>query len=198
MPERRCILSHQSGPVDGLVRLVLDPEGNLVPDVAAKLPGRGVWIAADGPLVRRELESGHLVKAASRSLKMALKPSAVSEGLVENMIMLLSKRCLDRMGLEQRAGNLVTGFDKIKSALGKKATGEPALLLAATDGAADGRQKMKSIVGADVPLVEIFDREQLSAALGRENVVHVLLLKSGGTEKLKTDIGRLVGLSAKE
>ena len=198
MPERRCILNHQSSSVEGLVRLVLDPEGNLVPDVAAKLPGRGIWVSADGPLVRRELESGRFIKAASRSLKTALKPSAVSADLVDNMMALLSKRCLDRLGLEQRAGNLVTGFDKIKAALGKKGSGDPALLLAATDGAADGRQKMKSAVGADVPLVEVFDREQLSAALGRENVVHVLLLKSGGTEKLKADIGRLAGLSAKE
>ena len=198
MPERRCILTHQSGPADALVRLVLDPEGKLVPDVAAKLPGRGIWVSADAALVRKELESGRFIKAASRSLKMALKPGAVSADLVDNMIALLSKRCLDRLGLEQRAGNLVTGFDKIKAALGKKGLGNPALLLAATDGAADGRQKMKSTVGADVPLVEIFDREQLSAALGRENVVHVLLLESGGTEKLKADIGRLAGLSARE
>ncbi len=198
MPERRCILTHQSAPTDGMVRLVLDPEGTLVPDVAAKLPGRGVWITADGPLVRAEQNNGRLIKAASRSFKTALKRDAVREDLVDTMIRLLTKRCLDRLGLEQKAGNLVTGFDKIKAALAKKGTGKPALLLAATDGAADGRQKIKSAVGADVSLVEIFDREQLSLALGRENVVHVLLMESGGADKLKADVGRLVGLSAKD
>lgn len=198
MPERRCILRHQSAPTDGLVRLVLDPEGRLVPDVAAKLPGRGVWISADGPLVRQELKNGRLIKAASRSLKTALRRDAVPEDLVDTMLKLLAKRCLDRLGLEQRAGNLVSGFDKIKAALAKKGTGKPALLIAASDGAADGRQKIKSAVGADVPLVELFDRDQLSMALGRENVVHVLLMESGGAEKLKADVGRLMGLSAKE
>lgn len=198
MPERRCILSHESLPTDGMVRFVIDPDGNLVPDVAAKLPGRGVWIKADGPLVRSELKNGRLLKAASRSLKMPLKKGAVSEDLADTMTMLLTRRCLERLGLEQRAGNLVTGFDKIKAALAKKGSGEPALVLAAADAAEDGRRKIKSAVGDHVPVVDIFDRAQLSAALGRDNAVHVLLLKSGGTEKLKADIGRLVGLSLRD
>lgn len=196
MPERRCILTSQSLPTEQLVRLVIDPEGKLVPDVAAKLPGRGVWVKADGPVIKAALEKGSLVKAASRSLKMSLARGAVSEELAVQMTGLVARRCLDRLGLEQRAGNLVTGFDKINAALAKKGAGEPAMLLAASDGAEDGRRKIRSTVGADVPLVELFDREQLSAALGRDNVVHALLFKSGGTEKLKADIGRLQGLMA--
>ena len=198
MPDRRCIITHQPGPTDGLFRLVLGPDGTLVPDVAAKLPGRGLWVSADGAMVRKAVSDGSLMKAASRSLKTGLAKDAVPRDLVEKMVALLTKRCLDRLGLEQRAGNLVTGFDKIKAALAKKGTGKPALIVAAADGAADGRQKIRSAVGKDLPVVELFDREQLSLALGRENVVHVLLLESGGTEKLKADIGRLVGLSAKE
>ncbi len=198
MPERRCVLTHQSAPTQGLVRLVLGPDETLVPDVAAKLPGRGVWISADGPLVREEIKKGRLIRAASRSLKTALKKDAVPQDLVDKIVGLLAKRCLDRLGLEQRAGNLVTGFDKIKAALAKKGTAEPALMVAATDGAADGRQKIRAAVGKHVPVVDLFDRDQLSAALGRENVVHVLLLKSGGTENFKADISRLAGLSVKE
>jgi len=198
VPERRCILTSESLATDMLVRLVIDPDGKLVPDVAAKLPGRGVWIKADGPLIRSEIQSGRLIKAASRSFKTSLKKEAVSPDLVETIVSLVTKRCLDRLGLERRAGNLVTGFDKIKAALAKKGSGEPALVFAACDGADDGRRKIKSAVGASVPVLDCFDRDQLSNALGRENAVHVLLLKSGGTEKLKADIGRLVGLSATE
>lgn len=195
MKERRCILSREGRPTDKLVRLVLDPAGVLVPDVAAKLPGRGLWVTANGPLVRKEIENGGLLKAASRSLKTALKKDAVPSDLVDRMLALLTKRCLDRLGLEQRAGNLVTGFDKIRAAVAKLGNDSPAMVLAASDGAADGRRKIRSAVGMHVPVVDLFDREQLSAALGRENVVHVLLLESGGTEKLKADIGRLAGLS---
>lgn len=195
MPERRCILTFETLPTDMLVRLVVDPDGKLVPDVAAKLPGRGIWIKAEGLLVRDEIKSGRLMKAASRSLKMSLKKEAIPSDLVETITSLLTKRCLDRLGLEQRAGNLVTGFDKIKAALAKKGSSDPALVFAASDGAEDGRRKVRSAVDEDVPVVDLFDRDQLSMALGRDNAVHVLLMKSGGADKLKADIGRLMGLS---
>lgn len=194
MRERRCILKMESGPEDALVRLVLSPDGILVPDVAARLPGRGLWISADGELVASAIRSGQLAKAASRSLKATVQKKAVPENLVEQIDRLLERRCLDRMGLEQRAGHLVTGFDKIKAALAKKGTGAPALLISASDGAEDGRRKIRAAVGNTVPEVAVFDREALSRALGRENVVHVLLMTSGGTEKLKADLGRLFGM----
>lgn len=197
MPERRCILTFETLPVEKLVRLVMDPNGVLVPDVAAKLPGRGLWIKADGEAIRTALESGRIYKAVSQSLKAAVPKGAVPEDLVDYIVRLMTKRCLDRLGLERRSGNLVTGFDKIMAALTKKGTGVPAMVFAANDGAEDGRRKIRSAVGMDVPLVDLFNREQLSDALGRDNAVHVLLFKSGGTDKLKVDIGRLEGLTVK-
>ena len=193
MRERRCILNHETRPESDLVRLALGPDGTLVPDVAARLPGRGMWVSVEGAALRAAVKDGKLAKAASRSLKTTVKREAVPEDLVDLIDRLLARRCLDRLGLEQRAGNLVTGFDKIKAALTKKGTGKPALLLAATDGAEDGRRKIKAAVG-DVPVASLFDREALSGALGRENVVHVLLVTSGGTDILKADIGRLMRL----
>lgn len=195
MPERRCILTMTSKPTDEMIRLVVDPDGKLVADVAAKLPGRGVWVSADGALLREAIGNGRLCKAASRSLKMAVPKSAAGSDLVDQMIRLLTKRCLDRMGLEQRSGNLVTGFDKINAAIAKNGAGTPGLIVAARDGAEDGRRKIRSVVGMDIPVVDLFDREQLSNALGRDNVVHVLLFESGGTDILKADIGRLTGLT---
>ncbi len=194
MRERRCILTMQPASEDTLVRLMVSPDGTLVPDVAARLPGRGMWITADRAMIDQAVESGQLAKAASRSLKAQVQKSAVPQDLGATIDRLLERRCLDRMGLEQRAGHLVTGFDKIKAALTKKGTGKPALLVTATDGAEDGRRKIKAAVGTDVPEVAIFDREALSGALGRENVVHVLLMESGGTDRLKVDFGRLYGM----
>ncbi len=194
MRERRCILKMEPAREDKLVRLVVSPDGTLVPDVAARLPGRGVWVSADRPLLEAAIVSGQLAKAVSRSLKTSVPKSAVPDGFVGHIEGLLVRRCLDRMGLEQRAGNLVTGFDKIKAALAKKGVGKPALFVTATDGADDGRRKMKAAIGRAVPETALFDREALSQALGRDNVVHVLLMKSGGTEKLMADISRLIGL----
>lgn len=194
MRERRCILTMQPASEDTLVRLVMSPDGTLVPDVAARLPGRGMWVTADRAMIDQAVEGGQLAKAASRSLKAQVQKSAVPQDLGEMIDRLLERRCLDRMGLEQRAGHLVTGFDKIKAALTKKGTGKPALLVTATDGAEDGRRKIRAAVGMHVPEVAVFDREALSNALGRENVVHVLLMQSGGTDRLKVDFGRLYGM----
>ncbi|WP_417450381.1 DUF448 domain-containing protein [Kordiimonas sp.] len=198
MRERRCILNHEARPESELVRLALAPDGTMVPDVAARLPGRGMWVSVDGAALADAVKDGKLAKAASRSLKTTVRREAVPEDLVEMIDRLMTRRCLDRLGLEQRAGNLVTGFDKIKAALTKKGAGKPALVVAATDGAEDGRRKIKAAVGMDVPTVSLFDREALSNALGRENVVHVLLMTSGGTEMLKADLGRLIRLRGLE
>lgn len=191
---RRCVITNETGPVETLIRLVLGPEGVFVPDVAARLPGRGVWVKADGPLIEAAVLDGRLFKAASRSLKCKLPKGAVPDGLVAQMDQLVLRRCLDRLGLEQRAGHLVPGFDKIKAVLGKKAAVHPFAIVEAIDGSEDGRRKILAMIGADVPVIALFDREALSKALGRENVVHVLLFRSGGTEKLMADVSRLLGL----
>jgi len=197
-PERRCILSASVEPAEKMVRLVLGPEGVLVPDVGARLPGRGIWVLAEGAKLEKAVSDGSLHKAAARSLKTKLQQGAVPADLVARIDSLLSRRCLDRLGLEQRAGNLVTGFDKIKAALAKKGAKEPSLIVAATDGAADGRQKIQRAIGKHVPIANVFDRDALSRALGRDNVVHVVLFKSGGTDKLKADISRLLSLRCYE
>lgn len=194
MPERRCVLSMLVEPTEKMVRLVLGPDGTLVPDVAARLPGRGIWVLADGAKLEKAVLDGSLHKAAARSLKSALPKGAVPVGLVKQIDGILERRCLDRMGLEQRAGNLVTGFDKIKAALGKKGAGMPSLIIAALDAGEDGRVKIQRAVGKHLPTAKLFDRDALSRALGRDNVVHVVLFKSGGTEKLKADISRLLSL----
>ena len=191
---RKCILTNETGPVETLIRLVPSPDGVLVPDVAARLPGRGVRMQTDGALIRAAVDNGSLHKAACRSLKCKLPKGAVSDDLAEQIEGLLVRRCLDRLGLEQRAGHVVTGFDKIKAALGKKSQGQPIMLVEAVDGSEDGRRKIQAAVGNNVPTVAVFDREALSGALGRENVVHVLLVKSGGTKKLMVDISRLLGM----
>lgn len=193
-PERRCVLSMAVEPIEKMVRLVLGPDGTLVPDVAARLPGRGIWVLAEGAKLEKAIQDGSLQKAAARSLKASLPKGAVPEGLVAQIDSILERRCLDRLGLEQRAGNLVTGFDKIKAALGKKGAGMPSLIIAATDAGEDGRVKIQRAVGKHLPAAKLFDRDALSKALGRDNVVHVVLFKSGGTEKLKADISRLLSL----
>ena len=189
---KRCILSGEIKPRETMIRFVPSPDGILTPDLAAKLPGRGVWVSADGVLIKSALESGQFVKGLARSLKAKASEDMLPDGLLELLIRLLTRRCMDRLGIIQRSGKLVSGFDKIKAALGKNAA--PAMLFTAFDGGEDGKRKMRNAVGHDVIEISLFDREQLSLALGKDNAVHALLLKSAGLDKLKADVTRLIGL----
>ena len=190
--ERRCVLSGKSQAATGLIRMVQDPEGNLVPDIKAKLPGRGVWISCDRTLIEKALVDGSFVKAASRGLKQSIKAGQIPADLADRIETLLAKHALSRLGLENRAAHIVSGFEKVRSELrGQK---RPLMLMNASDGASDGKHKLSALaVAIGVKVVEIFDREELSLALGRENVVHVLLLAGGAKSRLIADMERLAG-----
>ena len=41
--ERRDLVSHQVMDESRLIRFVAGPEGQVVPDLGRKLPGRGLW-----------------------------------------------------------------------------------------------------------------------------------------------------------
>ena len=50
---RRCIVTRESLPEPRLIRFVLAPDGRVVPDLARKLPGRGLWLSARRDIVDR-------------------------------------------------------------------------------------------------------------------------------------------------
>jgi len=184
-PLRRCIATREVVPKESLVRFVVGPAGEAVPDIAGKLPGRGLWVKA---------ERTALANAVAKNLfaKVARRPVNVPADLVDRTVALLSHRCLDLIGLARRAGQAICGFEKVRDALRH---GRVRILLAAADGAADGRDKLKALAG-DLPLLAPFTGAELSAALGRENVVHAALAPGRLAERLIVESARLTGLRA--
>jgi uncharacterized protein len=184
-PLRRCIATREVLPKESLVRFVVGPAGDAVPDVAGKLPGRGLWVKA---------ERTALANAAAKNLfaKAARRPVNVPADLVDRTVALLSHRCLDLIGLARRAGQAICGFEKVRDAL---RNGRVRVLLAAADGAADGRDKLKALAG-ELPILAPFTGTELSAALGRENVVHAALAPGRLAERLIVESARLAGLRA--
>ena len=186
--ERRCVLTGDTAPADRLIRLVVDPEGQLVPDVAERLPGRGVWVGADRRQLQEAIARGQLARQASRSLKRTIRADAVPADLADRIDALMAQRCLSRLGMELKAGRLVTGFEKVRSGL---ARGRFGVLIQASDAMPAGRAKLAGSIPAGLPVIDLFCRDQLGLALGRENVVHAAVNSGGAAERLVAEAERL-------
>lgn len=184
---RRCIVSGESKPPEELLRFVVGPDGTLVPDVAGKLPGRGLWLSP-----RRDM----IDKARTRNLFARAAKSAVHvpEDLAALVERLLDSRCLELISLAKRAGQLVAGHDKVRSWL---AAGKAGLLIQAVDAAEDGRGKLRALGQAakpGLPVLELFDAEQLGRTLGRPASVHIAVAPGGFADRIVAEATRLAGV----
>ena len=192
-PERTCILTRVQAPRDSLVRLALSPDGEVLPDVRAKAPGRGAWLGAGRPTLEKAIANGKLRGALARAFKS--NDVRVPADLADRIEAALRQQALDRLGLEARAGNLLTGTEKIEVAARR---GEVRLLLHAADAGEDGNRKLDQAlrVGAIEPggeakgLVFPGDRAILSLALGRQNVVHIALIDRAAAARVRHALDR--------
>lgn len=182
-PERRCIATGESGDTDPMVRFVLDPGGRLTPDLAERLPGRGVWLTATRALV----ETAAKKRLFSRGFR---QPVETPDDLADRLEALAAARTVEALSLARKAGLAVTGFEKAKARLKQGGAGA---LLAAADGAADGRAKLAALKG-DAPLVAVLTAAEIGAAFGRSEAVHAVLEPGGATERVLREAGRLDGL----
>jgi uncharacterized protein len=189
VPERKCILSGEHDARDNLIRLALGPDGQVAPDVRAKAPGRGAWIGVDRPTLEAAQARGKLRSALSRAFKAG--DVKIPDDLGERIEAALRQTALDRLGLEARAGTLLTGSEKIDVAARR---GEVHLLLHAADAAEDGRRKLDQAWrmgnGEVHGLVFPAERPILSLALGRQNVVHVALIDRAAAARVRHALER--------
>lgn len=189
MRERRCLVSGESGDSAALVRFVIAPDGAVTPDIAERLPGRGYWVRATRQAVDEAVRKHLFVKAAARAGKTGADSPriVVPDGLAAQVGNLLARSCLNYLGLARRAGLVVAGFKKVSTAL---AQDPDAVLVTASDGGADGRSKLAR---PGRRIVALFNRDELSLALGRENVVHAALTLRGVAVRFIAEAERLAG-----
>lgn len=185
--ERRCIVTGEILPDDRLIRFVVAPDSQVVPDVAGKLPGRGLWVTATRQAVTEA--------AAKKLFARAAKANALAGAdLADRTEKALVSRMLGDLGLARRSGQLVLGFDNVLRALdGPK---PPILLVEARDGASDGRRKLWNAArarGLTLAVLEDLSSAELGLALGRENVIHAAVQPGGLAQRLALDAGRLQG-----
>ena len=182
--ERRDLVTRQVMDESCLIRFVAGPDGSVVPDLARKLPGRGLWVAADRASVETAAAKGLFARAA----KVPLKAAPDLADLVDR---LLARRCLEQLGLARREGVLISGFEKSAAAI---RSGRAAWLIEASDGAADGRGKLLALARHQTTRIcGVFGAEDLSLALGLENAIHAVLLTGGRADRWTLEVERLAG-----
>ncbi len=182
--ERRCIVTGKAAARQGLVRFVADPEGRIVADLDESLPGRGMWVTSD-------LES--LRAARSRFARVLRSKVVVPEDLERQVADGLAARCRNWLALARKAGEAVCGHDKVRAAL---AGGRVRLLLAASDGAEGGRDRLLSLARHQArppAVVECLAGAEIGAAFGRDFAVHAAVFDSRLADRLLRDCARLSG-----
>jgi predicted RNA-binding protein YlxR (DUF448 family) len=179
---RMCAVTRQVRPIDELLRFVVSPQGEVIPDLKRKLPGRGLWISASSRTVAEAVRRHQFGKGFKREVRVAPTLSADTEAL-------LVRSAIEALAMIAKAGQVVSGFGKVEDALGEMAhrpgKGRIQALIHASDGAADGIRKLDALVrqiagngdeSCTFPVVTALTSEQLDLALGRSNVVHAALL----------------------
>lgn len=173
-------------PEGALIRLAIAPDDTLVPDVAAKLPGRGMWITATRDAIEQAAKKRLFNRSAGRAVIAA-------PDLADQIQRQLEARTLSLMGLARRAGGLELGFDAVRLSL---KAGRPVWRIEASDGAADGREKLDRLTRSawgEIQVLGCFDAETLGKATGREAIVHALLKPGAQAAAFKETVRKLEG-----
>jgi predicted RNA-binding protein YlxR (DUF448 family) len=185
-PERKCIATGEVQPKHGLVRFVVGPEGQVVPDILGKLPGRGIYVAAD----RAAIDLAVKKKLFSRAAKQQV---SVSEGLADEVERQLARRVVDLISLQRKAGRAVAGYEKVKSWL---QTEEAEVLVQAVDGSGRGKSKLSTPHYGHY--IGWLTADELGLAFGRQTVIHGALASGGLTQRVVEDAQRLKGVRKNE
>jgi predicted RNA-binding protein YlxR (DUF448 family) len=180
--ERRCLVSRQAFPLDQLVRFVVGPDNSVFPDIAQRLPGRGMWVRSSRAMVDEACRQNLFARAAR-------SPLLAEDGLADRVEQLLLQRCLDLIGLARRSGEAVAGFEKVKTVLAESNAG---VLLLGSDCGKDGRAKLLS-VAKGLPVVDQFSCAELAHVFARERMAYGALASGALAGRLISEARRFAG-----
>jgi predicted RNA-binding protein YlxR (DUF448 family) len=187
-PLRRCIVTRDVLPKEAMIRFVIGPDRTLVPDLGARLPGRGIWLSANRDVIERARATGGLARAFARAARGQV---AVPPDLIGILTAGVRRRIIDTLGLARRAGQAVGGFQKAREWV---AGGRAVLVLQASDGSAAERDRLLAGAGAELVVETPLDAATLGSVFARDHVMHVAVSRGGLADALKIEAARLRGL----
>jgi hypothetical protein len=187
-PVRTCVVTRTAKPVDEMIRFVVGPGGEAVPDIKRKLPGRGIWITA----TREALDEAVKRNVFARGFRREMRPDPGLAGATER---LLEQSALDALAIAGKAGQVIAGFAKVEAAVGRD---DLRALIHAADAGADGRRKLDAVLrrktaqtSQEIAIIGGLTGAQLDLALNRPNVVHAALLAGPVSETFLARAKRL-------
>ena len=180
---RKCLVTGLTEEKKDLVRFVIGPDQNLVPDIDQNLPGRGYWVLAQRSIIEKALKKNVFLRIVKN--KISIDPNLLK--IIESQT---TKKIINQISLSRKAGMAIFGFEKVKSALLNKNIG---LLIQASDGSKREKQR---IITANTPsaLNDCLSGAELGKAFGREKVIHCVILLSGFVENIVFNANRLNNL----
>ncbi|WP_380056041.1 RNA-binding protein [Falsihalocynthiibacter sp. SS001] len=184
-PERRCIATGNVQPKSGMIRFVVGPDNTVFSDIAGKLPGRGMWVTADRKALQLAMKKGLFARGAKQAVN-------VPETLLDDTEAALVRRLVNFISLARKAGQAVTGYEKVKGWL---ETERAKVLIQATDGSERGKSKLRPPQNPDL-YIDVLTASELGLAFGREIVIHGALATGGLTESAVEEAKRLKGVRA--
>lgn len=176
-----CIVTRAEGSELSLIRFARAPDGHVVPDLQAKLPGRGVWVSCSAKVLADAVKK----KAFARGFE---QDCAVPEGLQAQVSGLLRKQAVNTLSLSRKAGMAVQGFAKVEEALRK---GHIAVLLHAQGAGTDGLEKLDRLKGHKTVISNSLRSDEMDLAFGRPNVIHAAVAVGGLADRLVIDLQRM-------
>ncbi len=185
-PERKCIATGEVQPKYGLIRFVVGPDGQVVADVLGKLPGRGIYVAADRAALDKAVAKGLFARAARQ-------PVTVSPDLVAEVEGQLARRVVDLVSLQRKAGKAVAGYEKVKGWLDQEVA---QVLIQASDGSGRGKSKLSTPHYGTY--IGWLTADELGLAFGRQTVIHGALASGGLTQRVVEEAQRLKGVRIAE
>ena len=181
-PERRCIATGDVQPRSGLIRFVLDPDGVVVPDLLGKLPGRGVYVAADRAALETTVKKGLFSRGFKQPAKAALE-------LIDQIDAMLIRRVTDLISLARKSGDAIAGYEKVKDWLMRETAH---VLIQASDGSKRGKSKLSTPYKG--VFIGFLTADELGMAFGRQTVIHAALASGGLTPRVVEEAQRLQGV----
>lgn len=184
--ERKCLATGEVQPKYKLIRFVVGPDGQVVPDIMGKLPARGMWVTAD----RAALETAVKKGLFSRSAKQPVK---TPDNLVDEVEKQMARRVVDLISMQRKAGRAVAGYEKVKGWL---QTEEALVLIQAVDGSGRGKSKLSTPHYGHY--IGCLTSDELGLAFGRQTVIHGALASGGLTLRVVEEAHRLNGVRKNE